>query len=305
MDAAPLDVMMRDGYVIVPGGVSRRRCAEALAAIDDFRHRNAAVVARNAADAGQMYRVANLHVAIDALLDVFAENGALSVCDEFFDAETALYTSLYFERGSEQELHRDSPLFATRPEGRYLGVWTALEDIDADNGPLVVVPGSHVLPPVDTAAISRSVYGDRPVPARDPAAWNVYQRTTQQMAADAGLAPIEVHVRAGDVIVWHPLALHGGAPHRSPDRTRRSFVMHVTPLGTPVFHQDVFFDPDLEVSETPSWTYARHGGRRYAEFQAVDFGHEYVVPARDLREPERGAVARFKRAARRLRSGGA
>lgn len=82
-----------------------------------------------------MRRVVNLHLVVDALATVFSANGALAVCDRFFDAETVLYTSLLLERGSEQALHRDSPAFVTRPEGKYLGVWAALEDIDAENGP--------------------------------------------------------------------------------------------------------------------------------------------------------------------------
>ena len=74
--------------------------------------------------------------------------------------ETALYTSLLFERGSQQKLHRDSPLFVTRPEGCYLGVWAALEDTDGENGPLLVVPGSHRLPPLDLHAMASELYGE-------------------------------------------------------------------------------------------------------------------------------------------------
>ena len=31
-------------------------------------------------------------------------------------ARTSLYTSLFYETGSEQPIHRDTPLFCTRPE---------------------------------------------------------------------------------------------------------------------------------------------------------------------------------------------
>lgn len=300
-----LDDLRRDGFTVVAGGLPAERIATVNRAVDDFKVRYADVVDRNADDRSRLNRVVNLHLAVEPLLDLYAANPALPVCDRFFGAETVLYTSLYFERGSEQDLHRDSPVFTTRPEGRYLGVWTALEDVDADNGPLVVVPGSHALDPVDLAAMARARYGEAPAPEFDDDAWDEYQGTVQRMAADAGLEPMEVHVKAGDVIVWHPLLLHGGQQHRRADRSRRSLVMHVTPRGVPVYHQDVFFDPGREVPEVAPWGYAKRGQRAYAAFGEVDFAHEYRVPVSQLgvaTAPQRSFARRVSTAVRtRLR----
>ena len=87
------------------------------------------------------------------------------------------------------------------------------------------------------------------------AGWDTYQRAVRAQASDAGLAPQEVHVKAGDVIIWHPLLLHGGAEQRAPQRTRRSLVMHVTPRGMPVYHQDVFFHPAKDVPSVAQFKY--------------------------------------------------
>jgi len=152
--------LRRDGYVVVPAGAAPKLCHRASTDIDRFKARNRRAVTANADPAGHLVRVVTLHEVIESLQPLFAANAALAVCDEFFGAETALYTSLFFERGSEQKLHRDSRAFTTRPEGRYLGMWVALEDTDTDNGPLVVVPGSHAIDPIDVTAIAEDLYGD-------------------------------------------------------------------------------------------------------------------------------------------------
>ncbi len=291
------DRLLRDGYVVVPGGATPAQCARASADLDRFKARNRRTVVANADPAGHLVRVVTLHEVVESLRPLFAANAALTVCDEFFGAETALYTSLFFERGSEQELHRDSPAFTTRPEGRYLGMWVALEDTDADNGPLVVVPGSHAIDPIDVTAIATDLYGDpAAAPKQDQAGWDAYQRTVQARCAEAGLHPVEVHVATGDTIVWHPLLLHGGAPHRVGRRSRRSMVFHVTPVGTAVHGQDVFFDPGRDVPATRDFHYVECEGRQVSITGVVDFGHEYEVRAADLHRPGDGVPTRARRA---------
>lgn len=279
------DDLMRDGYVVVPGALPRARCDALVQEIAAFKQRNAAAIAKNASEHGHLYRVANLHLAVTGLADAFAALATpLDVCDRFFGEPTSLYTSLYYERGSEQDLHRDSPYFATKPAGRYLGVWLALDDVDADNGPLMVVPGSHLLPPIDVEAMARTVFADvAAIPSISLEGWIAYQDAVKQQCRDAGLEPRQVPVQRGDVIIWHPELFHGGAPHNVRERSRRSLVMHVTPVGTPVYHIDVFFSPQRKVPSVAGWGYYARGARKIAHFGHIDFGHEYVVAAAELK----------------------
>jgi ectoine hydroxylase-related dioxygenase (phytanoyl-CoA dioxygenase family) len=234
---------------------------------------------------GHLYRVVNLHLAVDELANAFVnEVRGLAVCDRFFGARTALYTSLYYERGSEQDLHRDTPYFCTRPTGRYLGMWLALDDVDDSNGPLRVVPGSHTLPPLDVAAMARTLFPDpHAVPSSSADGWACYQGAVQRQCLDKGLTERTIHVSAGDVVIWHPEMLHGGSPHLDQQRSRRSLVTHVTPVNTPVFHMDVFFDPEKQVPAEPPWSYRTLSGREIAVFDSVDFGHEYARGVASLR----------------------
>ncbi|AIF49236.1 phytanoyl-CoA dioxygenase family protein [Dyella japonica] len=265
--------LMDEGYAVIRGAVDAKVCDDINQRIANFKQRNAKAVARNLDEHGRLYRVVNLHLAVDAITQLLVRNAAIGVCDRFFGEPTSLYTTLYYERGSEQSLHRDTPMFCTTPSERYLGVWVALDDVSDDNGPLRVVPRSHLLPPIDLARMRRDVFGDGSIAPLSPEGWNAYQEEVQRQCNEANLAFLPMHAQRGDVIVWHPQLFHGGAPHLSP-RTRRSVVMHVTPKGVPVGHMDVFFDPAKAVSRA-KWGYYQRGDRHVAKFKRVDFGHEY------------------------------
>jgi phytanoyl-CoA hydroxylase len=289
-----LDTLLQEGYVVVPNALADDLCDAAISDLDKFKARNRRAVARNLDDNDRLHRVVNLHLVIDSLASLFSANAAIGVCDRFFDAETVLYTSLFFERGSEQDLHRDAPLFVTRPEGKYLGVWAALGDVDSENGPLVVVPKSHSLPMLDVGAMALELYGEPGnAPEVSDVGWSTYQNAVKEQSEAHALTPVEVHVRRGDVIVWHPLLFHGGAVHLSPSRTRQSLVMHVTPFGTPVYHQDVFFNPAKDVPDTAPWRYYEYGGRKIAKLGVVDFGHEYTLRVDSLHRPDAGVSERL------------
>jgi phytanoyl-CoA hydroxylase len=279
-----LQGLLNEGYCVLAGCLSAEQVARVRQDIDAFKLRHRDAIARNANAFGHLYRVVNLHLAVGSLADAFAGmRPALETCDRFLESPTSLYTSLYFERGSEQSPHRDSPYFCTVPANKYLGVWLALDDVDAGNGPLRVTPRSHALPDIDVESLARELFGDpSKVPASSELAWDRYQSEVQAQCTAHGLTPRDIHVRAGDVIIWHPLLLHGGAPHTETHRSRRSLVMHVTPVGTPVYHMDVFFNPHRQV-QRPKWTYLDCGGRKILRHRSIDFNHQYTVPLDGLR----------------------
>ncbi len=277
-----IERLERDGFVVIRGAVAPALVSEINERIARFKQRNAKAAARNLDEHGRMSRVVNLHLAVDTITRLLTENAAIAVCDRFFGESTTLYTSLYYERGSEQALHRDTPMFATSPLGRYMGVWVALDEVADDNGPLMVVPGSHALPQIDVQAIRREVFGDGPIDPMAPAGWDAYQAAVAAQCEAAGLQAQAVHVSPGDVIIWHPQLFHGGAAHIAP-RMRRSVVMHVTPKGMPVGHLDVFYDPGKARARAP-WRYYRRGDRHVARFKHVDFGHAYKIRTWFLRK---------------------
>ncbi len=173
-----------------------------------------------------------MYSAYRRLFDLFRCNElALAVQDYLFEGETAPYTSLYYERGSAQDIHRDTPYFATKPEYRYFGTWVGVvEEIDADaNGPLSVVRYGHRIPEFDRELIARRIFPD--LAAIDPASgelFSAYQTELNQAWRERGLVQETLCVRKGDTIIWHPQTPHGGAEIRDLARTRHSIVMHTT-----------------------------------------------------------------------------
>jgi phytanoyl-CoA hydroxylase len=268
------------GVTRVSGGFAPGVIEDVLASVKRMFERNQSIFGAHRDEQGHYPRIVNLHLLDKALLRLFAQNPlALAVQDAFFEEPSALYTSLYYERGSAQTLHRDTPYFSTRPDYRYLGVWVALEDADAQNGCLEVIRGGHLVPELDRAAIALRHYGSLDdVPPGSPAGadvlWDEYQAEVISGCLARGLKPELVEARAGDVIIWHPQLPHGGSQIRDLSRTRHSFVMHVTPYRTRVYQQDVFFNPGKQVPEQlPASAYRQFDGRHYMQYDDVDIGH--------------------------------
>src|SRR3954454_3714018 len=70
----------------------------------------------------------------------------LEILEKLYGRPAFAFQTLNFAVGSQQPAHSDSIHFSSSPEGFMCGVWLALEDIDADNGPLIYYPGSHRWP---------------------------------------------------------------------------------------------------------------------------------------------------------------
>jgi hypothetical protein len=66
---------------------------------------------------------------------------------------------------------------------------------------------------------------------------------------------LDVHVKKGEVILWHPLLPHGGGEIKDPTRTRHSLVSDTVPEMTPVYRMDVFFDTAHTPPASPVWGY--------------------------------------------------
>lgn len=78
------------------------------------------------------------------------------------------FQTLNFPVGTQQDAHTDFVHFSSLPERFMCGVWLALEDIDADAGPLFYYPGSHRWPAMSNALIGRRGHGSDLASAQHP-----------------------------------------------------------------------------------------------------------------------------------------
>ncbi len=144
------------------------------------------------------------------------------VIGQLLEGEPLICNSLNFERGSQQEFHIDSWYMPPPVEARMVAAWFAIDDVNADNGPLAYYPGSHLIPPY------RFSHGRLNEIAAEKPECRVY---LDREIATRGLREVELHAKTGDVFIWHGQLLHGGRPIRDMSRTRSSMVIHYWRAG--------------------------------------------------------------------------
>jgi phytanoyl-CoA hydroxylase len=266
--------MVNKGYCVVENSVDIAQIDKAIASFQAWKTRNIEELKPFMRNELAIDRIINIHNTLPDFTPLFTENKALAVQDYLFQKDTALYTSLFFEQGSTQGIHRDIPVFWTLPGCQYFGTWVALEATDAENGPLIVMAKGQKIPKIDRAAIGKEFFANaNDIPPNNEEMWNRYQTEVRKRCAEMGLVEEQVHVNKGDTIIWHPLLPHGGAPIVDWKRTRHSLVVHTTPHNVPVFHQDVFFNPNKRVPKQPKWGYDESNGRKIAQTGPLSIGH--------------------------------
>lgn len=235
-EAESLRRLVRDGYFVFRPAIPER----VLDAVNEdadrvwreqppyvayaYRSRLRRFSGRDADNRKPSCRIADLHADSAAALALYLEPQIHRYVEICFGAPALATQSLYFEWGSQQALHRDPIHVQAEHPADLLAAWIALEDIAADSGPLMYVPGSHRLPYYQFEP-GRYVHDF----ARDGEAGILAaQAFDDAQCRAAGLAAIPFLARRGEVLIWHHSLLHGGSVLENPQRTRKSFVVHFT-----------------------------------------------------------------------------
>lgn len=268
-----VDFFAENGYVIFKGDIEHSLIDNYLLDYDKWRKNNANYLSKFNDDEGHLPRVINIHEKFNVLKKVFTSSKALAFQDLIFQAETIMYTSLFFERGTSQPIHRDIPYFWTNPSNHYFGMWVALEDATPRNGALMGVPQGHKLTETkrDTF-IEQSERDPESIKGIDPELWKLYQDDLAKNYTKEGLKATHIPLEKGDVIVWHPLFPHGGGTIAKPTPSRKSIVFHTIPKDVPVYQADTFFNSKKEVPATIKWPYAEFETRLFIK-RNVNIGH--------------------------------
>lgn len=192
------------GFTVVRGAVPRALCEEVRSSLAWFA----------AAPGGSRSRLQDAWRKSDPVSRLACEPGILGRLEHLYGRRPIPFQTLNFVRGTEQPLHADSVHFDSLPPGWMCGVWVALEDVGVDQGPLVVVPGSH----------RRSSETAREALLDD---------TFDMVRYESGLArEVEgwetqsFEASAGDALIWHADLVHGGATVVDGRSTRWSQVTH-------------------------------------------------------------------------------
>jgi hypothetical protein len=131
------------------------------------------------------------------------------------------FQTLNFPVGTAQHLHSDSIHFSSIPERFMCGVWLAMEDVDADSGPLTYLPGSHKWPILSNAMIGRRGSDGWRETTQEP-----FETAWEALVEHSGLRQETFLARKGQALIWAANLLHGGSLRNDPTRTRWSQVTH-------------------------------------------------------------------------------
>ena len=259
--------IINDGYTILRKPANAALCDRIIA--DYYKYCDEV----HAEDRDKKSKLVNFHIYSEAARSLLLDPQRMALLDVLFGYEAVLWTSLTFEYGTEQRLHRDSPHFDTRPPGFYFGVWTALEDISPEAGPLAFIPGGHRLPTsYDIQARTKEYLAskDPEEPIDYEYLLEVFFRDTDQQCEKAGLKAQSVEIKKGETLIWHHWMPHGGSRALNPELTRRSMVGHYIPKGVAVFHCDVFMGV-AQADPARTYQYESYGERKYVTFPRADF----------------------------------
>jgi phytanoyl-CoA hydroxylase len=171
------------------------------------------------------WRIHGFHYHDAAARRIFGSGRLRGLVSRLFGRRAQPFAAINFMTGSQQHLHQDMAVFHIYPHDFLVGAWIACEDVRADCGPLVLHPGSHrsgMFP-------GFADYPQSNLRTADDATAAAYQRWVDDVAARH--PGHEFLARKGDVLVWHGMLVHGGAPVLRPGSTRKSMVIHYTVRG--------------------------------------------------------------------------
>jgi phytanoyl-CoA hydroxylase len=173
----------------------------------------------------------------------------------FFGEEPAAAQSMFFYKppgARGQALHQDQFYLLVEP-GTCIAAWTAIDDCDAENGAMMVVPKSNE--------------GEIHCPGT---ADQTQSYTNHFVPVPKGLKATLVPMKAGDTLFFNGNMIHGSGPNRSKDRFRRSLIGHYVPATTqrissyylPLLRMDgVEYQTEAQTSGGPcgsGWQGAQH-----------------------------------------------
>lgn len=226
--AEPIDLRTnydRDGVVHVRGLLTAEEVAEVRAAFMEQIERDRSVAFDdNVPDGDPLARYPRLvqpHRRLDTAVGQLARRWMLDpriveTVATLIGPPLAAQSMFYFKppaaRG--QALHQDNIFLQTHPE-TCIAAWIAVDDCDAENGGLAVVPGSHQhdLACPEEADMTKSF-------------------ANAQVRIPDGLSQIQTQLEAGDVLFFHGSLVHGSEPNTSTDRFRRSLIFHYVPQAS-------------------------------------------------------------------------
>ncbi|GAB3771760.1 hypothetical protein GCM10028818_10980 [Spirosoma horti] len=200
----------REGFVVLPQQVSHELIDRALQEIKGEYPDNVGEEPARHQDLWKKY---------STVRELASQPGIFDVLRLLYDREPIPFQTLNFKFGTQQRAHSDSIHFSCTPARFMCGVWVALEETSAENGPLFYYPRSHRQEEFNYFDLGIEAQGNY-------AEYPKYEDFVEEFMAAKGYERQEIHMKKGDVLIWSSNLIHGGMPITGGNVTRWSQVTH-------------------------------------------------------------------------------
>jgi len=234
VDVADVDAMIRvlDGLWDAPAPIANLMLLDLRDAPDapprNLPHPDVLALpadVRSRMRASSDWRIHGFHYVDASAARLFHHRGLRGLVSRLLGRAARPFAAINFMSGSQQHLHQDMAVFHIYPHDYLVGAWIACEDISPESGPLVLHAGSHhagMFP-------GFSDYPQTNLRTADADTTRAYEAWIDDVAARHPRH--EFLAKKGDVLFWHGMLLHGGAPVLRRGISRKSMVLHYTVRG--------------------------------------------------------------------------
>jgi phytanoyl-CoA hydroxylase len=237
-DALNLLTFIESGYVILRGAVSEQ-LVDALNAdvarvianpppeawincMEDGHSVTRALRSEDANAHDKTLKLLDLYSFLPSARNVIFASDTLRFLKLIFMRPALVHQSLFFFKGSQQPLHKDTAFVRVSSPMEFAASWTALEDVQPGSGELIYFPESHE----DPEFLFEGKYKWCPPGSDD---LKKFYASLNDVAARRRDQRRSLRVAKGDVLIWSADLVHGGGEIDDPTKTRQSVVAHYSP----------------------------------------------------------------------------
>jgi phytanoyl-CoA hydroxylase len=240
-DAQALLDFIENGYVLLRGAVEPERIdrlnadVNALAAdpppeawvncIEDGHSVTRQMQRSDTDSADKMLKLLDLYAFLPSARAVVFAPRTLHFLHLIFERPALVHQSLFFFKGSQQPMHRDTAFVRVSSPMEFCGSWTALEDVVPGSGELMYYPGSQNFAEFKFEGNYKWCPPGSPDLAR-------FYKDLEASAKKARVKKQIFRIAKGDVVIWNADLAHGGSEIDDVRKTRQSIVAHYSPANT-------------------------------------------------------------------------
>lgn len=254
-----------NGIVILKNANSMEICENVIHDYLRYVEDNLNYVRESLDGNGREKRLVNFHLHSKNSASIASNSVVMSILDALFGEETAVYSSLTFKYSTQQPVHRDTPHFYTSPRRKFVGVWSALENINPNSGPIFYHPGGHLIEIDHKKHLTEAIRRDPLLPLDKQllTALDLYNGEVIGLSKELSKPEIP-ELNLGDIVIWHPELPHGGSVALNPELTRWSMVCHCAPASIQVQQHDQFFMHEDGSTLPTRYGYKKYNNRQFA-----------------------------------------